>query len=86
MLRGRRAQGGRGHPRRRGAQHQRQPLCEASGEGPTSFADLGLCEPLVEACTRLGWKRRRPFSAEAIPFVFPGRAHPTLLPQPQPEP
>lgn len=42
------------------------------GEGPASFADLGLCEPLVEACKRLGWKAATPIQREAIPSALQG--------------
>lgn len=50
----------------------------SGGESPASFADLGLCEPLVEACTRLGWKASTPIQREAIPSALQGELAPCL--------
>lgn len=37
------------------------------GEDAT-FADLGLSEPLVKACARLGWKKPTSIQLQAIPW------------------
>nr|CAD1832205.1 unnamed protein product [Ananas comosus var. bracteatus] len=42
------------------------------GSGGT-FADLGLCRELVEACESLGWKAPSRIQAEAIPYALQGR-------------
>lgn len=37
-----------------------------------SFVELGVCEPLVEACGRLGWNIPTKIQAEAIPHALQG--------------
>merc|ERR1712100_14990 len=45
-----------------------------SGEEETkSFADLGLCEPLREACDALGFKAPTDIQKEALPYALEGR-------------
>ena len=45
-----------------------------SGEEETkSFADLGLCEPLCEACDALGFKAPTDIQKEALPYALEGR-------------
>ncbi|MGB0665093.1 MAG: DEAD/DEAH box helicase [Pontibacterium sp.] len=39
----------------------------------TNFAELGLCEPLVAAVTRKGYKTPSPIQEQAIPAVLAGR-------------
>lgn len=46
-------------------------MAEDSEEVKT-FKDLGLSEPLVEACERLGWKNPQKIQAEAIPLALEG--------------
>lgn len=40
---------------------------------PKSFKDLGLIDPLCEACDALGYKAPTPIQAEAIPLALQGR-------------
>lgn len=35
---------------------------------PETFEELGLSEPLVKACARLGWKKPTSIQAQAIPW------------------
>src|SRR5687767_13188036 len=39
----------------------------------SSFADLGLSEPLLEALSHLGYERPTPIQEEAIPALLEGR-------------
>src|SRR3954470_13322094 len=39
----------------------------------TTFADLGLSEPLLEALSHLGYERPTPIQEEAIPVLLEGR-------------
>ncbi|CAM6114711.1 unnamed protein product [Calypogeia fissa] len=38
-----------------------------------TFAELGVCEQLAEACTALGWKAPTPIQINAIPLALAGR-------------
>jgi ATP-dependent RNA helicase DDX47/RRP3 len=38
-----------------------------------TFASLGVCKPLCEACTSLGWKSPSPIQREAIPLTIAGK-------------
>ncbi|KAJ7948954.1 DEAD-box ATP-dependent RNA helicase [Quillaja saponaria] len=38
-----------------------------------SFSDLGICEQLVDACDRLGWKNPSKIQAEALPHALEGK-------------
>ncbi|KAJ4843336.1 hypothetical protein Tsubulata_026709 [Turnera subulata] len=38
-----------------------------------TFEELGICEPLAEACDRLGWKNPTKIQVEAIPHALEGR-------------
>lgn len=51
------------------------PSAEAAREpvAPKTFAELGVCAPLCEACTALGWKAPTPVQVEAIPIALGGR-------------
>ncbi|KAA0158218.1 hypothetical protein FNF28_06337 [Cafeteria roenbergensis] len=40
---------------------------------PKTFAELGVCEPLQEACAALGWKHASAVQREAIPLALSGR-------------
>ncbi|KAK7292615.1 hypothetical protein RJT34_15466 [Clitoria ternatea] len=42
-------------------------------EEKKTFKDLGLSEPLVEACEKLGWKNPLKIQAEAIPLALEGK-------------
>ncbi|KAJ6406282.1 hypothetical protein OIU84_009915, partial [Salix udensis] len=42
-------------------------------EAVKTFADLGICEQLVEACERLGWKNPTKIQVEAIPHALQGK-------------
>ncbi|XP_052162582.1 DEAD-box ATP-dependent RNA helicase 10-like [Oryza glaberrima] len=46
---------------------------EVESEAPTTFAELGVCPELVEACDAMGWKAPTRIQAEAIPFALQGR-------------
>uniref|UniRef100_A0A0E0EFK6 RNA helicase n=1 Tax=Oryza meridionalis TaxID=40149 RepID=A0A0E0EFK6_9ORYZ len=46
---------------------------EVEEEAPTTFAELGVCPELVEACDAMGWKAPTRIQAEAIPFALQGR-------------
>ncbi len=50
-------------------------LSEGKGvyEGTKTFKDLGVIDPLCEACAALGYKVPTPIQAEAIPFALQGR-------------
>ncbi len=41
--------------------------------GPKTFKDLGVIDPLCEACAALGYKVPTPIQAEAIPLALQGR-------------
>ncbi|XP_073001721.1 DEAD-box ATP-dependent RNA helicase 10 [Typha latifolia] len=45
---------------------------EEVGE-PKTFADLGVCKELVEACESLGWKTPSKIQVESIPYALQGR-------------
>lgn len=40
---------------------------------PKTFRELGVIEPLCEACEAMGYKAPTPIQAEAIPMAFQGR-------------
>ncbi|KAL5989609.1 DEAD-box ATP-dependent RNA helicase 10 [Asimina triloba] len=42
-------------------------------EEVTTFNGLGVCDELVEACERLGWKSPSAVQAKAIPYALEGR-------------
>jgi len=42
-------------------------------EVPVTFAELGVCKPLQEACTALGWKHATAIQREALPLALAGR-------------
>ena len=44
-----------------------------NGAALKSFADLGIVEPLCDACAQLGYKAPTPIQTEAIPVVLEGR-------------
>ncbi|KAJ6995003.1 DEAD-box ATP-dependent RNA helicase 10-like [Populus alba x Populus x berolinensis] len=48
-------------------------MAEETEEAVKTFADLGICEPLVEACERLGWKNPTKIQVEAIPHALQGK-------------
>jgi len=39
----------------------------------TTFSDLGLSPPLMQALDKLGYKNPTPIQAQAIPYVLMGR-------------
>lgn len=41
--------------------------------GTKTFKDLGVIDPLCEACVALGYKAPTPIQAEAIPLALQGR-------------
>ena len=45
----------------------------ANEHSQKSFADLGVIEPLCDACTQLGYKAPTPIQVEAIPVLMEGR-------------
>ena len=40
---------------------------------PVTFASLGVCAPLVEACTALGWRTPTQIQIESLPHALAGR-------------
>jgi superfamily II DNA/RNA helicase len=42
-------------------------------EQEKSFAELGVCAELVEACESLNWKIPSKIQAEAIPYALDGK-------------
>jgi len=48
------------------------PLPTACLEFLLNFADLGLCEPIVNAVTSEGYETPTPIQAQAIPHVLKG--------------
>lgn len=42
-------------------------------ERPKTFAELGVCEQLADACISLGWKAPTPIQVNAIPLALAGR-------------
>ena len=44
-----------------------------SDEVPKSFKDLGIIDPLVEACEALGYKAPTAIQAQSIPHALAGR-------------
>jgi ATP-dependent RNA helicase DDX47/RRP3 len=40
-----------------------------------TFAELGVCTELVEACESLNWKNPSKIQAEAIPYALQGKSH-----------
>lgn len=46
---------------------------EENREEVKSFKELGVCEPLVEACGKLGWEAPTKIQAEAIPHALEGK-------------
>lgn len=71
------------------AHHQREPKAsnsrqkeaeassstesDASDEKPATWESIGLSEPLVKACQRLGWKKPSSIQAQAIPWALQKR-------------
>lgn len=48
--------------------------CEiAAPPVPKSFKDLGIIDPLCEACASLGYKTPTPIQSESIPLALQGR-------------
>jgi superfamily II DNA/RNA helicase len=41
----------------------------------STFAELGICKELVEACDLMGWKEPTRIQAEAIPHALQGTIH-----------
>lgn len=48
-------------------------MAEDKQETEKTFADLGLCKELVEACENLGWKKPTKIQEEAIPYALQGK-------------
>ena len=48
-------------------------LVEAQIQPQKSFKDLGIIDPLCEACAALGYKAPTPIQSEAIPLALQGR-------------
>ncbi|KAJ6756723.1 hypothetical protein OIU79_028998 [Salix purpurea] len=48
-------------------------MAEDKQETEKTFADLGLCKELVEACENLGWKKPTKIQEEAIPHALQGK-------------
>ncbi|KAL6737134.1 hypothetical protein Aduo_010804 [Ancylostoma duodenale] len=46
---------------------------EEENEQPKTFKELGVCEPLCEACERLDWKVPSKIQAAALPHALGGR-------------
>lgn len=46
---------------------------KATNVGTKTFKDLGVIDPLCEACVALGYKVPTPIQAEAIPLALQGR-------------
>ena len=46
---------------------------ESTEKAPKSFRDLGIIDPLCEACDALGYKAPTPIQAEAVPLALQGR-------------
>ncbi|GMT05368.1 hypothetical protein PENTCL1PPCAC_27542, partial [Pristionchus entomophagus] len=46
---------------------------EEEEQDTRSFADLGVCAPLVEACTALGWKEPSKIQRGALPAALKGK-------------
>lgn len=49
---------------------------EPAARQASTFAELGICAELVEACDALGWKEPTRIQAEAIPHALQGTAVP----------
>jgi hypothetical protein len=49
---------------------------EAAARQASTFAELGICAELVEACDAMGWKEPTRIQAEAIPHALQGTAIP----------
>lgn len=49
------------------------PIPEQTPAEPQTFAELGVIEPLCEACTALGYKQPTPIQAQSIPLALKGR-------------
>jgi ATP-dependent RNA helicase DDX47/RRP3 len=45
----------------------------SSEDAPKTFRDLGIIEPLCEACDSLGYRLPTPIQAQSIPFALQGR-------------
>src|SRR3954464_2221361 len=56
----------------RSAQADCRP-CPASLAAVTTFADLGLSEPLLEALKHLGYEKPTPIQEQTIPALLQGR-------------
>ncbi|PON71063.1 DEAD-box ATP-dependent RNA helicase [Parasponia andersonii] len=48
-------------------------MAEENEEVVTTFKALGICDQLVEACDKLGWKNPSKIQAEAIPHALDGK-------------
>jgi ATP-dependent RNA helicase DDX47/RRP3 len=46
---------------------------ESAEKASKSFKDLGIIDPLCEACEALGYKARTPIQAEDVPLALQGR-------------
>ncbi|AQK67182.1 DEAD-box ATP-dependent RNA helicase 10 [Zea mays] len=46
---------------------------EAAARQASTFAELGICAELVEACDAMGWKEPTRIQAEAIPHALQGK-------------
>lgn len=54
-----------------GKAQQSEPELEPAAEAST-FAELGICPELVEACDAMGWKQPTKIQAGAIPHALKG--------------
>jgi ATP-dependent RNA helicase DDX47/RRP3 len=55
-------------------QRDRDPEPEPEPEAEAStFAELGICKELVDACDAMGWKQPTKIQAGAIPHALQGR-------------
>uniref|UniRef100_A0A453ATR2 DEAD-box RNA helicase Q domain-containing protein n=1 Tax=Aegilops tauschii subsp. strangulata TaxID=200361 RepID=A0A453ATR2_AEGTS len=54
-----------------GEAQQPEPEPEPAAEAST-FAELGVCRELVEACDAMGWKQPTKIQAGAIPHALQG--------------
>jgi len=51
---------------------------EPAARQASTFAELGICAELVEACDAMGWKEPTRIQAEAIPHALQGTAIPLV--------
>jgi hypothetical protein len=45
---------------------------QVTAHGASTFADLGVCLELVDACDTLGWKQPTKIQGKAIPYALKG--------------